>query len=50
MRVLSPHIVLTYEHAAPPGFTLPGRCMHLNTIQHGQVQSLDWATFYPGKP
>jgi hypothetical protein len=49
MRVLSPHIVLSYEHALPPGFSAPGRCMHLYTIQHGQVQSLDWATFYPGK-
>jgi hypothetical protein len=50
MRVLSPHIVLTYEHALPPGWSAPGRCMHLYTIQHGQVQTLDWATFYPGKP
>jgi hypothetical protein len=49
VRVLSPHIVLTYEHALPPGFSEPGRCMHLYTIQHGQVQSLDWATFYPGE-
>jgi hypothetical protein len=49
VRVLSPHLVLTYEHASPPGWVAPGRCMHLYTIQHGQVQSLDWATFYPGK-
>lgn len=50
VRVLSPHIVLTYEHASPPGWTAPGRCMHVYTLQHGQVQTLDWATFFPGKP
>jgi uncharacterized protein (TIGR02246 family) len=49
VRVLSPHIVLTYEHASPPGASAPGRCMHVYIIKQGQVQSLDWATFYPGK-
>ena len=50
VRVLSPHIVLTYEHASPPGWSAPGRCMHVYIIKQGRVQSLDWATFYPGKP
>ncbi|HEX9067865.1 MAG TPA: nuclear transport factor 2 family protein [Ktedonobacterales bacterium] len=49
VRILQPHYVLTYEHASPPGWVAPGRCMHLYTIQHGKVQSLDWATFYGGK-
>jgi hypothetical protein len=50
VRILSPHVVLTYEHASPPGWAAPGRCMHLYILKQGQVQSLDWATFYPGKP
>lgn len=49
VRVLAPHLVLTYEHAAPPGWVAPGRCMHLYIIKQGHVQSLDWATFFPGK-
>ena len=48
IRIISPHVALTYEHAAPPGWVAPGRCMHLYTIKSGQVQSLDWATFFPG--
>jgi hypothetical protein len=50
VRVLSPHIVLTYEHGLPPGWSAPGRCMHLYILKQGHVQSLDWATFFPGKP
>ena len=50
VRIVSPHVVLTYEHASPPGWAAPGRCMHLYILKQGQVQSLDWATFYPGKP
>ena len=50
VRIISPHVVLTYEHASPPGWSAPGRCMHLYILKQGQVQSLDWATFYPGKP
>jgi hypothetical protein len=49
VRILSPHIVLTYEHAIPPGWVAPGRCMHVYVIKQGHVQSLDWATFFPGK-
>jgi hypothetical protein len=50
VRIISPHVVLTYEHASPPGSAAPGRCMHVYIIKQGHVQSLDWATFYPGKP
>jgi hypothetical protein len=50
VRIVSPHEVLTYEHASPPGWAAPGRCMHLYILKAGKVQSLDWATFYPGKP
>jgi hypothetical protein len=50
VRVLSPHVVLTYEHGILPGWTTPGRCMHVYILKQGHVQSLDWATFYPGKP
>jgi uncharacterized protein (TIGR02246 family) len=49
VRILSPHVVLTYEHASPPGWAAPGRCMHLYILKQGQVQSLDWTTFYPGR-
>jgi hypothetical protein len=49
VRVLSPHIVLTYEHASLSGWVAPGRCMHVYIIKQGHVQSLDWATFFPGK-
>lgn len=49
IRIISPHIVLTYEHASPPGWVAPGRCMHLYTIKAGHIESLDWATFFPGK-
>jgi hypothetical protein len=49
VRIISPHEVLTYEHASPPGWVAPGRCMHLYIIKAGKVQSLDWATFYGGK-
>ena len=48
VRVLSPHVVLTYEHGLPPGWAAPGRCIHVYTIKQGHVQSLDWATFFPG--
>lgn len=50
VRILSPHVVLTYKHAAVPTWLAPGRCMHIYTIKAGKVQSLDWATFYGGQP
>ena len=49
IRIISPHVVLTYEHASPPGWVAPGRCMHLYTIKAGHIESLDWATFFPGR-
>jgi SnoaL-like domain len=49
-RNLAPHVVLTYEYAAPVGFTHPGHCMHVFAIQGGYIATLDWTTFYGGAP
>jgi uncharacterized protein (TIGR02246 family) len=49
VRVLSPHMALTYERASPPGWAAPGRCMRVYILKQGQVQSLDCATFFPSK-
>jgi hypothetical protein len=49
VHIISPHVVLTYEHASPPHWAAPGRCMHVYILKAGKVQSLDWATFYGGK-
>jgi hypothetical protein len=49
LRIIAPHDVLTYEHASPPGWVAPGRCMHLYVLKAGHIASLDWATFFGGK-
>jgi hypothetical protein len=50
LRNLAPHVVLTYEYAAPVGFTHPGHCVHVFAIQAGRIATLDWTTFYGGAP
>jgi hypothetical protein len=50
LRNLAPHVVLTYEYAAPVGFTHPGHCVHVFAIQAGRIATLNWTTFYGGAP
>jgi hypothetical protein len=50
LRNLAPHVLLTYESAAPVGYHAPGRCMHVFTLKGGMIETLDWATFFGGTP
>lgn len=50
LRNLAPHVVITYESALPPHFSVPGRCMHVFTLKGGMIETLDWATFFGGTP
>jgi hypothetical protein len=50
MRRLSGTVVLSYEHAGSPPQAVPGRCSHLFVVKGNKIQSLDWTTFYGGKP
>jgi hypothetical protein len=50
LRNLAPHVVLAYELAGPVGWHTLGHCMHVFTLKGGMIQTLDWATFYPGAP
>ena len=47
---LSDTVVLTYEHAAPPQFTVQGRCTHVFVIQNGQIVRYDWTTYFAAMP
>ena len=50
MRNLVGSVVLSYEHAGSPPLSVPGRCAHLFLVKDGLIRSLDWVTFYGGKP
>ena len=49
MHLLSPNVVLVYQHASGPSSKIPGRCIHVFVVDDGKITRYDWATFYPGK-
>jgi len=45
-RLLSPTVVLSYEHPVTPGGQSAGQCAHLFVIRGGQIESLDWVVYH----
>jgi hypothetical protein len=49
LRMLSPTVMLAYEHAGSPPLTAAGRCTHVFVVRDGKIATYDWIVFFPGK-